>query len=219
MEVRKYYTENPMLKFSIVGSFLLLASSAFAGVAVCPDNTYSVFPIPGVTGGSASSCGNANVGGSSVFAATPGGGSVSVDVLASFLKFDLNGRFTDDFVEAGEGSAVMLSGFSAPAGSTVSFSWASQFEERASGALFDEICTANAGSEVLIPLASGQNDLAFGAIVLNSKLVPLVALDPSINVNNFALITSQSDVPEPATLALTGVALAGLAAWRRRRRA
>lgn len=229
-----------MLKFSIVGSFLLLASSAFAGVAVCPDNTYSVFPIPGVTGGSASSCGNANVGGTSVFAATPGGGSVSVDVLASFLKFDLNGRFTDDFMEAGEGSAVMLSGFSAPAGSTLAFTWASQFEERASGALFyilngelnildirvpdslclfDEICATNAGSEVLIPLASGQNDLAFGAIVLSSKLVPLVALDPSISVNNFALITSQSDVPEPATLALTGVALAGLAAWRRRRRA
>lgn len=228
-----------MRKLSLFGGFLLLASSAFAGVATCPDNTYVVFPIPGVTGGAASSCGNASVDGTSVFAATPGNGSVGVDVLASFLKYDLDGLFSDEAFSAGEGSAALLEGFSLAAPSTLSFNWSGAFEPGATGALFyilngevtvldarysailipcDEICSTDVPSnQVTLNLPAGSHTLGFGAITIDSKLIPSIALDPSITVNNFAV--AASDVPEPATLALTAGALVGLAAWRRRRRA
>lgn len=130
-----------MQKLSLLGTFFVLASSALAGVAVCPDSTYVVFPIPGVTGGTASSCGNASVGGSSVFAATPGNvpgpfGSVGIEPLASYLGVDLSGYFNSEVAQAGEGSAVLLSGFTAPTGSSLTFNWSGVFEEGASGALF-----------------------------------------------------------------------------------
>jgi hypothetical protein len=249
-----------MRKFLLSGLFVALASSALAGPTSCPDTIYNIFPISGVNGGSASSCGNASVTSSTVFAATPGNipgpfGSVGIDVLEQFLKFDLFNTLADEFVVPGEGSAVLLEGFSAAPGSTISFDWASSFEPGAAGALFvslngnfgvldfrlpfvpceidlcelppdcPSLCAANVkdgptgtSGQFTLPLGDGPNTLFFGAVVLENRLVRQIALDPSITVTNLA-VTSTSDIPEPATLALTGAALLGLAMWRRRRRA
>jgi hypothetical protein len=237
-----------MAKLPLLSAFFVLTTSVFAGVTTCTGNTYSVFPIPGVTGGSATSCGNANVTTNSVFAATPGSGSVDFDVLAAYLNNNLSGSFDAEFFVPGEGSAVMLSGFSAPSGATLSFNWAGSFEPNATGALFyifngvpqildarypptepcvglkciniiepcDAVCQLDVPTnQVTLSLADGPNTLSFGAIVLTGRLVPSVSLDPSLTVNNFAV--TASNIPEPATLGLTGAVLLGLAAWRRRR--
>ncbi len=215
-------------------SLLVVLSAAIsqAGVLSCPDNTYAVFPIAGASGGTATSCGNAGVTATTAFAATPGNGSVTTSLLSSYLGYDLS-SFDGKGVIATEGSAVQFAGFSVSPGSTIFFNWQSVFEEGGTGSLFyilngslvvlQEILPLgqslpgdiNSGS-VNIALASGTNTLSFGAITLQSNEVARLLADPQINLSNLAV--TSTGVPEPATMGLTGLALAGLAFFHRRKR-
>ncbi len=142
-----------------------------------------MFPIAGSSGGTASSCGNANVTARTAFAATPGNGSVATFLLSSYLGYDLSSSFDGNGVIATEGSAVRLAGFSVSPGSTISFNWEGAFDGGATGSLFyilngslvvlDQIVPTggvllgafNSGF-VSVGLASGSNTLVFGAISL-----------------------------------------------------
>ena len=214
---------------------LLLAggSMVYGSTLLCPDATWPAIPITGATGGTATSCGNANVTVDGAYAATPGNGSVVAAELQNYLGNSLSGATAPGFVLV-EGSAVKFAGFTAPAGATLTFDWGSQFEEGGAGTLFylfngsltvlDQILpegqsltgASNFGS-VSLALQPGANTFAFGAVTLfnNNSTFPATAIDPAITLNN--LVVTSSSVPEPGTFGLMGVGLAGLVAWMRRR--
>lgn len=212
--------------------FVLSVAVSHAGALSCPDNSYAVFPIAGASGGTVTSCGNAGVTATTAFAATPGNGTVPTSFLSTYLSYDLS-SFNGNGVIATEGSAVLFAGFNVSPGSTISFNWEGVFQEGSTGSLFyilngslivlDQILplgqglpgTVNSGS-VTTGLAAGVNTIAFGAITLQSNEVARVIADPQISLSNLA-VTSTA-VPEPATLGLTGLSLAGLAFFGRRKR-
>ena len=191
-----------------------------------------MFPIAGASGGTVTSCGNAGVTATTAFAATPGNGTVPTSFLSTYLSYDLS-SFNGKGVIATEGSAVLFAGFNVSPGSTISFNWEGGFQEGSTGSLFyvlngslivlDHILplgqglpgTFNSGS-VTTGLAAGVNTIAFGAITLQSNEVARVIADPQIRLSNLA-VTSTA-VPEPATLGLNGLAVAGLAFFGRRKR-
>lgn len=212
---------------------LCAASMAYGGALFCPDTTYVVNPIAGVTGGTVSSCGNANVTVDGAFASTPGDGTVAISELSSFLENNLNTATVQGFMMT-EGSAVKFAGFTAQKGSTLTFDWNSMFEEGGTGSLFyilnggltvlDIILpegqslpgASNSGS-VTLQLLEGSNTFAFGAVSLVDlrSTRPLSIADPTLTLNNIAVNTS--GIPEPGTFGLLGMGLAGLAFLARRR--
>ncbi len=66
------------------------------------------------------------------------------------------------------------------------------------------VLPANGLNEVTITLSESENTSSFGAISLSDRLVSTFGLDLTLNIINLAV--NNSDVPEPATLALTGAA-------------
>lgn len=225
---------NFMFRTSLFILMALGGLAAHGGVIQCPDSTYASIPIAGVTDGTASSCGNANVFATQSFAATPGDGSVAVDVLELYLNQALTGVAPSGYLLT-EGSAVQFAGFTVPGGGTLSFDWLSSFEEGGVGALFYILNgdltvlelivpdgrglpgVSNSGSET-VTLLAGVNTFSFGAVSLvpEEKLAgPFLLADPQLTLTNMAV--NASGVPEPATYALTGLALAGLAMARRRK--
>lgn len=214
---------------------LLLAAGplVYGGSFFCPDATWPAIPISGATGGTATSCGNANVTVDGAYAATPGNGSVLASELQTYLGNNLSGATAPGF-NLLEGSAVQFAGFTGPAGGKLTFDWGSQFEEGGTGTLFylfngsltvlDQILPQGQGlpgatnfGSVSLTLQAGANTFAFGAVSLvdTRTQFPVTASDPAITLNN--LVMTGSDVPEPGTFGLMGAGLAGLLVWMRRR--
>ena len=222
-----------MRTFGIVLTFFAVGMAAQAGSLFCPDQSYAVVPISGVTGGNATSCGNATVDALGGLVATPGGGTVAVFELENYLGVNLTAQTPQGFVLV-EGSAVQFAGFLAGAGATLSFSWESLFEEGGTGGLFyvlngslsllDSILpggqslpgTSNSGT-VTVGLLEGANTFAFGAVSLaaTNNSFPEAVADPQLSITNLAV--TPTGVPEPGTFGLMGVGLVGLVAWKRRR--
>lgn len=219
---------------SLVLSFFAVGIAAQAGVFTCPDQTYGIVPISGVTGGVATSCGNASVDALGGLVATPGNGTVLPPELEAYLGLSLVPAAPLGY-EVIEGSAVQFAGFTAGAGATLSFTWESLFEEGGTGSLFyvlnggltvlDGILPngqslpgdSNKGT-VTVGLLEGVNTFAFGAVSLgnSSNPFPTEAFDPQLAISNMSVSTSNG-VPEPGSFALMGAGLAGLVAWMRRR--
>ncbi len=222
-----------MRSIGLILTLLTVGVVAQAGSFVCPDQTYLVVPISGVTGGVASSCGNATVDALGGLVATPGGGTVAVFELENYLGVNLTAQTPQGYALV-EGSAVRFAGFNAPVNSQLSFSWESVFEEGGTAALFyllngsltvldiiypdgQGLPGASNSGTLTVGLLDGTNTFAFGALSLTAtnNVFPAMSLDPQLSITNLAV--TQTGVPEPGTFGLMGVGLAGLVAWMRRR--
>ena len=222
-----------MKTFLLVLSFAAMGTIVEAGAFLCPDQTYAAVPITGATGGTASSCGLANVDLLGGFASTPGIETATISELEAYLGLGLSATGSGAYQPI-VGSAVQFAGFTVPAGSQLSFSWDSAFEEGGAGSLFyvsngtltvlDVIYpegqalpgTSNSGT-VTVDLLDGANTFAFGAVSLvnTNSTIPTVQFDPQLTITNLAV--ASTGVPEPGTFGLMGLGLAGLVAWMRRR--
>jgi hypothetical protein len=219
--------------FLLVLSFAAMGMVAEAEAFVCPNQTYAVVPITGATGGTASSCGIANVDLLGGTVSTPGVNTAKISELELYLGLGLGASAPLPFMPV-VGSAVQFAGFTVPGGSKLNFSWESVFEEGGAGSLFYVLNGNLTVLDVILPegqslpgasnvgtatvdLLDGSNTFAFGAVSLvnSNSTISQVAFDPQLSITNLAV--TQTGVPEPGTVGLMGAGLGGLVAWMRRR--
>lgn len=213
---------------------VLFAAAGHAGVVgSCPDATYAAIPIAGISGGTATSCGWANVSLNESFVATPGNGTQPEFLLSSYLGLSLQTLATGKSVVT-EGSAIRFANFTLPGGGTLRFDWESDFQEGATGVLFyvlngslvelerinplgQSLPGARNTGNVTLNLGSGLQTLSFGALSIADSERALSLADPRLNLIGFSV--TSNDVPEPATLGMFGLAIGifGLTARLRRR--
>jgi hypothetical protein len=224
-----------MIRFFLSSlGLLLFAAAGHAGiVGSCPDATYPEIPIVGVTGGTATSCGWANVSLNESFVATPGNGTQPEFLLSSYLGLALSTLASGNSVVT-EGSAIRFANFTLPGGGTLRFDWESDFGEGATGVLFyvlngslvelerinplgQSLPGARNSGNVILNLGSGPQTLSFGALSIADTEKQISLADPRLNLIGFSV--TSNDVPEPATLGMLGLAVGvfGLTARLRRR--